>query len=51
MPAATDVDGTVESYQLVDDASEGSLTFNDDGSYTFTPGSDFDDSRQVKIET
>ncbi|MCZ8500856.1 Ig-like domain-containing protein [Vibrio lentus] len=43
MPAATDVDGTVESYQLVDDVTEGSLTFNDDGSYTFTPGSDFDD--------
>ncbi|MCZ8485425.1 Ig-like domain-containing protein [Vibrio lentus] len=38
----TDVDGTV-SYQLVDDVTEGSLTFNDDGSYTFTPGSDFDD--------
>ncbi|MCZ8487015.1 Ig-like domain-containing protein [Vibrio lentus] len=36
MPAATDVDGTVESYQLVDDVTEGSLTFNDDGSYTFT---------------
>ncbi|MCZ8488632.1 Ig-like domain-containing protein [Vibrio lentus] len=29
MPAATDVDGTVESYQLVDDVTEGSLTFND----------------------
>ncbi|UPR29964.1 tandem-95 repeat protein [Vibrio crassostreae] len=43
VPAATDVDGTVESYQLVDDVTEGSLTFNDDGSYTFTPGSDFDD--------
>ncbi len=43
MPAATDVDGTV-SYQLVDDVTEGSLTFNDDGSYTFTPGSDFDDA-------
>ncbi|MFS1945712.1 Ig-like domain-containing protein [Vibrio lentus] len=43
VPAATDVDGTVESYQLVDDVTEGSLTFNDDGSYTFTQGSDFDD--------
>ncbi|MCZ8485452.1 hypothetical protein O9993_05670 [Vibrio lentus] len=37
VPAATDVDGTVESYQLVDDVTEGSLTFNDDGSRgTFT---------------
>ncbi|WP_198596356.1 Ig-like domain-containing protein, partial [Vibrio splendidus] len=43
VPAATDVDGTVESYQLVDDVTEGNLTFNDDGIYTFTPGSDFDD--------
>ncbi|MEZ8184068.1 Ig-like domain-containing protein, partial [Vibrio splendidus] len=43
VPAATDVDGTVESYQLVDDVKEGSLSFKADGSYTFTPGSDFDD--------
>ncbi|MCZ8485451.1 hypothetical protein O9993_05665 [Vibrio lentus] len=47
-----DVDGTVESYQLVGwRRTEGSLTFNDDGSYTFTPGSDFDDLPWVKIET
>ncbi|WP_372883044.1 VCBS domain-containing protein, partial [Psychromonas sp.] len=43
VPAATDVDGTVLSYQLVDNVSEGSLTFNADGSYTVTPGTDFDD--------
>ncbi len=43
VPAAEDVDGTVESYQLVDDVAQGSLSFNANGSYTFTPGSDFDD--------
>ncbi|NQY58352.1 MAG: tandem-95 repeat protein, partial [Ilumatobacteraceae bacterium] len=45
VPAATDVDGTDVSYQLVADVSDGkgSLSFKDDGSYTFTPGSDFDD--------
>ncbi|MCZ8488637.1 hypothetical protein O9992_19765 [Vibrio lentus] len=43
VPAATE-DGTVESYQLVDDVTEGSLMFNDDGSYTFLQASsDFDD--------
>ncbi|MCZ8488631.1 Ig-like domain-containing protein [Vibrio lentus] len=43
VPAATDGRYGRESHQLVDDVTEGSLTFNDDGSYTFTPGSDFDD--------
>ncbi|PWY35309.1 Ig-like domain-containing protein, partial [Vibrio vulnificus] len=43
VPAADDVDGTVVSYSLGDTVSEGSLTFNANGSYTFTPGSDFDD--------
>ncbi|WP_157959109.1 tandem-95 repeat protein, partial [Salinicola endophyticus] len=44
VPAATDVDGTVESYQLVNGVGDnnGSLSFNSDGSYTFTPGTDFD---------
>ena len=42
VPTGTDVDGTVVNYQLVDDVSEGSLVFNDDGSYSFTPGTDFD---------
>ncbi|MEC8483319.1 MAG: Ig-like domain-containing protein, partial [Pseudomonadota bacterium] len=43
VPAATDVDGTVADYQVVTDVSEGSLTFNTDGSYNFDPGTDFDD--------
>ncbi|MDH4572260.1 Ig-like domain-containing protein [Salinicola acroporae] len=44
VPAATDVDGTVESYQLVNGVgnNNGSLSFNSDGSYTFNPGADFD---------
>ena len=44
VPAATDVDGTVESYQLVNGVgnNNGSLSFNSDGSYTFSPGTDFD---------
>ncbi len=44
VPAATDVDGTVESYQLATDVGQGngSLSFNSDGSYTFNPGADFD---------
>ncbi|MFV3369609.1 retention module-containing protein [Pseudomonas sp. NY15435] len=44
VPAATDVDGTIASYQLTSDVAQGkgSLTFNADGSYTFTPGKDFD---------
>ncbi len=44
VPAATDVDGTVSSYQLATDVGQGngSLSFNSDGSYTFNPGTDFD---------
>ncbi|WP_425318707.1 retention module-containing protein, partial [Pseudomonas nitroreducens] len=44
VPVATDVDGTIASYQLATDVAQGkgSLTFNSDGSYTFNPGSDFD---------
>jgi VCBS repeat-containing protein len=44
VPAATDVDGTVANYQLVagPGAGDGSLVFNSDGTYTFTPGTDFD---------
>ncbi|MDZ7665903.1 MAG: Ig-like domain-containing protein [Desulfotignum sp.] len=43
-PAATDADGTIESYQLVDDVGtgNGNLTFNADGTYSFDPGTDFD---------
>ncbi|MFR0689573.1 retention module-containing protein, partial [Enterobacterales bacterium AE_CKDN230030158-1A_HGKHYDSX7] len=44
VPAATDVDGNVIGYQLTTDVGQGngSLTFNADGSYRFTPGKDFD---------
>jgi VCBS repeat-containing protein len=45
VPAASDVDGVVVSYALATDVGvgNGSLTFNADGSYSFDPGTDFDD--------
>ncbi|MDN3988444.1 VCBS domain-containing protein, partial [Zwartia vadi] len=43
VPVATDVDGTVESYTLVEDVTAGKLTFNADGTYSFDPESAFDD--------
>ncbi|MEE9422685.1 MAG: retention module-containing protein, partial [Gammaproteobacteria bacterium] len=45
VPVATDIDGDLDpmSYTLVTDVSEGSLTFNPDGSYYFNPGPDFQD--------
>ena len=45
VPAASDVDGTIDpnGYALVTDVTEGTLTFNNDGSYSFNPGNDFDD--------
>ncbi len=54
VPVATDVDGSIASYQVVTDVSSGSLTLNNDGTYSFDPGSDFDDlavgeSRQVSF--
>ncbi|MEL7937552.1 retention module-containing protein [Pseudomonas delhiensis] len=44
VPAASDVDGTIASYQLTTDVGtgNGTLTFNANGSYTFDPGQDFD---------
>ncbi|WP_275630489.1 Ig-like domain-containing protein [Pseudomonas sp. 273] len=44
VPAASDVDGTIASYQLTTDVGtgNGTLTFNPNGSYTFDPGQDFD---------
>ncbi|NTY21888.1 tandem-95 repeat protein, partial [Pseudomonas sp. UMC3103] len=44
VPAASDVDGTIASYQLTTDVGtgNGTLTFHGDGSYTFDPGHDFD---------
>ncbi|WP_343805532.1 DUF4347 domain-containing protein, partial [Marinobacterium maritimum] len=54
VPVATDVDGTISSYQLLSSVSSGSLTFNGNGSYEFDPGTDFDDlavgeTRQVSF--
>ncbi|WP_299660704.1 BspA family leucine-rich repeat surface protein [uncultured Psychromonas sp.] len=43
VPVASDIDGTIVSYQLVDDVKIGKLIFNDDGSYIFNPNADFDD--------
>ncbi len=43
VPVATDVDGTVQGYQLVSGPAQGNLTLNTNGSYTFNPGTDFDD--------
>jgi len=44
VPVATDVDGTIDpnGYALDTDVAEGTLAFNADGSYSFDPGSDFD---------
>jgi len=42
---ASDIDGSIAAngYALVSGVSQGSLSFNADGSYSFEPGSDFDD--------
>ncbi|WP_106418438.1 retention module-containing protein [Salinicola tamaricis] len=44
VPTATDIDGTISSYQLATGIGQGngSLSFNSDGSYVFNPGADFD---------
>ena len=39
--SATDVDGDDLTYTLVDDVSNGSLIFNSDGTFTYTPNADF----------
>ncbi|MFR0693698.1 VCBS domain-containing protein, partial [Enterobacterales bacterium AE_CKDN230030158-1A_HGKHYDSX7] len=48
VPVATDIDGTVVSYQLAQNVGtgNGSLTFNSDGTYSFNPGTDFDSLAQ-----
>jgi|GEM_PF-2782861 len=48
VPAATDEDNNLDTngYALATDVSEGNLTFNSDGTYTFDPGSNFQDLRQ-----
>ncbi len=40
---ATDLDGDTITYSLDGQPSEGAVSLNADGSYSFTPGSDFDD--------
>ena len=45
VPTTIDVDGDLDpnGYLLVTDVTEGALTFNPDGSYSFNPGPDFQD--------
>ncbi|MCQ4062074.1 hypothetical protein FK516_29770, partial [Klebsiella pneumoniae] len=45
LPPASDVDGTIASYQLASGTGvgNGSVTVNAGGGYTFNPGTDFDD--------
>jgi len=45
IPAATDVDGTIIGYRLVDGsfAGPGALNFSTDGSYSYDPGDSFQD--------
>ncbi|MFT7560924.1 MAG: VCBS repeat-containing protein, partial [Flavobacteriales bacterium] len=40
---ASDVDGSVISYSVETGPADGLLDFNDDGSFSFDPGTDFDD--------
>ncbi|MCJ1893075.1 VCBS domain-containing protein, partial [Pseudomonas nitroreducens] len=44
VPVATDVDGTIVRYEVVNNLAQGkgTLAFNEDGSYTFNPGTAFD---------
>ncbi|MEQ1543170.1 MAG: putative Ig domain-containing protein [Novosphingobium sp.] len=39
--AATDADGNALTYSLVTGPAHGTITFNANGSYTYTPGSDY----------
>ena len=41
--SATDLDGDAITYSLDGQPGEGAVTFNPDGSYSFNPGTDFDD--------
>ncbi|TLP42491.1 hypothetical protein FDK21_19755, partial [Cohaesibacter sp. CAU 1516] len=41
--AATDLDGDAISYSLDGQPAEGTVTLNADGTYSFAPGTDFDD--------
>ena len=50
VPAATDLDGTIASYTLVTDVTNGTLTFNPDGTYTFDPNGDFESLKNGESE-
>ncbi|SDG40244.1 cadherin-like domain-containing protein, partial [Roseospirillum parvum] len=52
--SASDIDGDSLTFALVDGPAEGAVTVNADGSYSFTPGDDFQDlgvgeSREVSF--
>ncbi len=51
VPTATDADGTVVSYRLVDNVAAGKLTFNADGSYSFEANKDFDNLAEGQTRT
>ena len=48
--SASDVDGNPLAYQLVGDVHFGSLTFNPDGTYVYTPDPDFNGSDSFTFE-
>ncbi|WP_173974598.1 tandem-95 repeat protein, partial [Magnetospirillum sp. LM-5] len=47
--SATDIDGAIVSYELVGDATHGSVTVNADGSYSFTPDADWNGSDSFTV--
>ncbi|CAH1533086.1 conserved hypothetical protein [Vibrio rotiferianus] len=51
VPTAIDDDGSISSYQLVDDVNKGILTFNPDGSYSFDTNGEFDSLAEGESET
>ncbi|WP_220455936.1 VCBS domain-containing protein, partial [Vibrio rotiferianus] len=51
VPTAVDDDGSISSYQLVDDVNKGILTFNPDGSYSFDTNGEFDSLAEGESET
>jgi VCBS repeat-containing protein len=48
---ATDEDGTIVSFNLVEGVSSGTLSFNLDGTFTFDPGTTFDSLGEGETET
>ncbi|MGR5195981.1 VCBS domain-containing protein, partial [Vibrio rotiferianus] len=51
VPTAIDGDGSISSYQLVDNVSKGVLIFNPDGSYSFDTNGEFDSLAEGESET